>query len=163
MADKALFRDRLERIQQQVMEKTRLSSEKHEEGEREIESAELVTGDLSAPLSVEQAGEELVSYLPDYVGDLIREYGRESGRPIWQILLSYAMICYEQAQTFVPYVLPQWETGGRANTPKMCRNCKGSFTSRWPDAQVCCNACSAGKGGHSDGCQLKEKVLIASS
>src|SRR5258708_32434095 len=102
MADKALFRDRLERIQQQVMEKTRLSSEKHEEVEREIESAELVTGDLSAPLSVEQAGEELVSYLPDYVGDLIREYGRESGRPIWQILLSYAMICYEQAQTFVP-------------------------------------------------------------
>lgn len=101
------------------------------------------------------SAEVLMDYLPDDAQLLIREAAQHMNVPVWQMLLGYVMRCHDGALMYSPYLLSSWETGGKPNKPRPCKGCGLSFSSRFPDAAYCCNACAFGKldiFGHVEEC-----------
>ena len=107
----------------------------------------------------EDAAELLIQFLPKEAQSLIQEARQSRGVPLWHMLLGYVMRSADRAELFSPTILPVWESGGRADTPRPCRSCGELFQSRFPEAAFCCNACACEKlsvRGHSDGCPAVE-------
>lgn len=110
---------------------------------------------VQAEVTPEQAAEVLMEYLPAYAQERIREASSDMARPLWQMLLGYVNRVAEMQQLYNPFILDGWQTYNKPTGPRICKGCGLMFTSRWPDAAICCNACAFDKletKGHSEGC-----------
>ena len=110
------------------------------------------------PMTVDEAGELLLTYLPEDTQVIINEAAVTLGYPVWQMLLGYAMKTAERFELFSPIMMGTWQDGGRPNLPRPCGTCGIEFSTRYPDGKYCCELCFFQKGGHTKDCPTQVKV-----
>lgn len=101
----------------------------------------------------------LVDYLPDDIKRDIQEAVDAVQIPLWQMLLGYAVRCWDGKLLYAPFLLSSWEGGIKPSSNHRCESCGRMFYSRFPDARHCCDRCTFGKletMGHAENCPVLE-------
>ena len=105
------------------------------------------------------ATQVLMAYIPEDIRRDITEASESMQIPLWQMLLGYAVRCWDGKLTYAPFILSSWESGTKASSNHRCESCGRMFHSRFPDARFCCNDCHFGKieeRGHSPECLVEK-------
>ena len=131
---------------------------------RDVENKTVtVTSDAAVAVTPDAAAEVLMEFLPMDTQTLLREASEHMVVPMWQMLLGYVMRCHDGALMYSPFLLSSWETGGKPNKPRPCKGCGELFSSRFPDAAYCCNACAFEKlevFGHHEDCPVRRPEIM---
>lgn len=109
-------------------------------------------------ITIEQAADVMMSYLPPDTQFRIREARESLQLPLWQHFLGLVMNTVDRQQIYAPHILSSWEGGEKPSNDRVCKECGSGFWSRFSQALYCCPPCFFKKGLHADDCPTKEYV-----